>query len=117
MMLNQEVRNRLRPIRTRGRPLAIPIAMYWSARTTPWLAIVLAVVILGIGFCLVGGHQHEMNHHTMSPDLCLGFLALTLAVTLLGLAEIDRLPVEIVFPVAAISVHRLDPPPKFAPIS
>jgi hypothetical protein len=91
--------------------------MYQSTRTTAWLVIVLAVVILGIGFCLVGGHQHEMNHHGMSPNLCVGFLALTIAVTLLGLAEIARLPVEIVYPVAAISVHRLDPPPKFAPIS
>jgi hypothetical protein len=91
--------------------------MYRSARTTRWLVIVLAALIFGIGFCLVGSHQHEMNHHGMSLDLCLGFLALSLAVTLLGLAEIDRLPVEIVYPVAAISVHRLDPPPKFAPIS
>lgn len=92
--------------------------MYRSARTTPWLVIVLAVVIFGIGFCLACGHQHEMNHHHgMSPDLCLGFLALSLPVTLLGLAAIDRLPVEIVYPVAAILVPRLDPPPKFAPIS
>ena len=91
--------------------------MYWSARTTLGLLIVLAVFILGIGCCLADSHQHEMNHHAMSPDLCLGSLALSLVVALLGLAEIDRLPVEIVYAVAAISVHRLDPPPKFAAIS
>jgi len=38
-------------------------------------------------------------------------------VTLLGLAEIDRLPAELLCPVRAVSVHRLDPPPKSVPIS
>jgi hypothetical protein len=90
--------------------------MYRDARATGCLVIILAVLVFGVGFCLADGHHHDMNHHGTSPDLCLGFLALSLTVTLLGLAEIHRLPAEIVYPVAAVSLHRLDPPPKVAPI-
>lgn len=92
-----------------------------QARSTRWpsqvAVIVLAAVILAIGFCLLDGHQHEMSHHGMSPDLCLGFIVLAFAMTLLGLVEIDRLPAELFCPVRAVSVHRLDPPPKSVTIS
>jgi hypothetical protein len=95
--------------------------MYRRARTTRWpsqvAVIVLVAVTLAIGLCLLDAHQHDMSHHGMSPDLCLGFIALVFAVTLLGLAEIDRLPAELLCPVRAVSVHRLDPPPKSVPIS
>jgi hypothetical protein len=95
--------------------------MYRRAGTTRWasqvLVIILAAIALSIGFCFFDGDHHGASHHGMSPDLCLGLVVLPLAVTLLGLAEIDRLPAERLSPVRAVSVHRLDPPPKFAPIS
>ncbi len=96
--------------------------MYRRARTTRWpsqvaVIVLAAAVTLAIGLCLFDGHQDEMSHHGMSPDLCLGLIVLAFAVTLLGLAEIDRLPAELLCPVRAVSVHRLDPPPKSVPIS
>lgn len=95
--------------------------MYLRARTARWssqvVVMVLVTLVLGLGFCLLNAHEHGTSHHGMSPDLCLGFLVLAFAVTLLGLTEIDRVPSELLSPVRAVSVHRLDPPPKFAPIS
>ncbi len=95
--------------------------MYRRTRSTRWssqiVVIILAAITLSIGFCIFDGDHHGTSHHGMSPDLCLGLVVLSFAVTLLGLAEIDRLAAERLSPVRAVPVHRLDPPPKFAPIS
>jgi hypothetical protein len=72
--------------------------------------LVLAVLVLAVGFCVFDGDEYQDGHAGL--DLCLSMLATSLAVTLvsrLPLASPDRLAAlfEFLAPVPA-------PPPKTA---
>jgi len=55
----------------------------------------LAAITLFIGFCIFDGDHHGTSHHGMSPlTSALGLVVLSLAVALLGLAEVYPLPAE-----------------------
>ena len=75
------------------------------------LGLILAVLVLAIGFCVFDGDEHEYGHAGL--DLCLGMLATSLAVTLVsrlpltGMASADRLAALFEF-----SARVPAPPPK-----
>lgn len=83
----------------------------WAGRL---LMAVLAASILAIGFCVLNGPAFGMDsQHGMSPDYCAGLVMLaTILLTLLGLAAVGRLLADTAPPVYAVSLVRLDPPPK-----
>jgi len=77
------------------------------------LGLVLAVLVLAIGFCVFDGDEHEDG--VAGLDLCLGMLVTSLTVTLVfrlpltGLASADRLAAVVEF-----SARVPAPPPKTA---
>ena len=77
------------------------------------LGLILAVLVLAIGFCVFDGDEHEDGHAGL--DLCLSMLATSLAVTLVsrlpltGMASADRLAALFEF-----SARVPAPPPKTA---
>jgi hypothetical protein len=77
------------------------------------LGLVLAVLVVAIGFCVFDGDEHGAGHPGL--DLCLSMLATSVAVTLAsrlpltGLASADRL---VALP--AFSARVPAPPPKTA---
>lgn len=84
------------------------------ARLWQHAAIFGAVLLtLAVGFCLAGGEHGSMTHDGMSPDLCLGMLAVTLTVLrpwaplMSGWVDARR-PVALV----PVPIHVLEPPPK-----
>jgi hypothetical protein len=83
----------------------------WTGRL---LVTVLAVLIVSLGVCLVQGSVFGMDgHQGMSPDSCASLAMLTtILLTLLGLAAVGRLLVDPARSVYAVSLVRLDPPPK-----
>ena len=76
-----------------------------------------ALLALAIGLCVLAA-GHAMADESMSPDLCVLMLAVSLTVVLLpgpllsGWARPD-LPSRLVL----VPVHALDPPPKLASLS
>jgi hypothetical protein len=83
----------------------------WTGRL---LVTVLAVLIVSLGVCLVQDSVFGMDgHQGMSPDSCASLVMLTvILLTLLGLAAVGRLLADPARPVYAVSLVRLDPPPK-----
>jgi hypothetical protein len=87
--------------------------MSWTlqSRDRKVLGLILAVMVLAVGFCLCNGAEHEDGH--ASFDLCLGMLATVLTVTLVsrlplaGLAAADHLAHVLQF-----SLRVPAPPPK-----
>lgn len=80
------------------------------SRVRKVLGLILAVLVLGVGFCLFDGA--EGGH--VGLDLCLGMLVTSLTVLvyqlpLTGLASADRFAA-----VLACSARILAPPPKTA---
>jgi hypothetical protein len=77
------------------------------------LGLLLAVLVLAIGFCTFDGDEHQDGHAGL--DLCLGMLATSLAVTLVsrlpltGMASADRLAALFEFSACVPA-----PPPKIA---
>jgi hypothetical protein len=77
------------------------------------LGLILALLVLAIGFCVFDGDEHEDGHAGL--DLCLSMLATSLAVPLVsrlpltGTAGADRL---VALP--AFSARVPAPPPKIA---
>ena len=77
------------------------------------LGLVLAVLVLAIGFCVFDGDEHGGGHAGL--DLCLGMLVTSLSVTLvcrlplIGLASADHLAA-----VPEFSARVPAPPPKTA---
>jgi hypothetical protein len=77
------------------------------------LGLILAVLVLAIGFCVFDGDGHEDGHAGL--DLCLSMLATSWVVTLVsrppltGVASADRLTALFEF-----SAHVPAPPPKTA---
>jgi hypothetical protein len=75
------------------------------------LGLILAVLVLGVGFCLYDGDEHWCGHPGF--DLCLGMLA-----TIPGTPLVPGLPLagvaaaEHPAPVVAFSLRVPAPPPK-----
>lgn len=94
--------------------------MRQGLRTTGWagrlLVAALAALILAPGLCLLDGSHLEVdNHHGMSAGYCAGLIMLaTILPTLLWLATFGHLLTESARPVPAVSLVRLDPPPKLS---
>lgn len=78
------------------------------------LVTVLAVLILLLGLCLLESLVIGMDsHHGASPGYCASLVMLTtILLTLLGLAAVGCLLPDPARPVYAVSLVRLDPPPK-----
>ena len=83
-------------------------------KTWPWQAAVvaLAVLTLAVGLCLFDDDGAGTDDHDISRNLCGGFLASSLTVTLLTLAALNPVLMESLRPVSAVTLRRLDPPPK-----
>jgi hypothetical protein len=77
------------------------------------LGLILAFLVLAVGFCVFDGDEHEDGHAGL--DLCLGMLVTSLTVTLVsrlpltGSASTDRLGAVLEF-----SARVPTPPPKTA---
>jgi len=84
------------------------------SKTWPWQAAVvaLAVLTLAVGLCLFDDDGAGTDNHDISRDLCGGFLASALTVMLLALTALNPVLVESLRPVSAVTLRRLDPPPK-----
>lgn len=83
----------------------------------PWqaTAVALAVLALAVGLCLFD--DDGAGSHDTSRDLCGGFLASALTVTLLALTVLNPVRVESLRPARAVSLRRLDPPPESLQLS
>jgi hypothetical protein len=77
----------------------------------------LAVLTLAVGLCLFDDDGAGTHDHDVCRDLCGGFLASTLTVTLLALTALNPVLVESLRPVHAVTLRRLDPPPKSLQLS
>ena len=88
-------------------------------KTWPWQAASIAVAVLSlvVGFCLFDGDGAGMDDHDVCRDLCGGFLVSALTVTLLALTALNPVLLESLRPVHAVSLRRLDPPPKSLQLS
>ena len=75
------------------------------------LALALAVVGMGVVFCLFDADAFGGDQSTY-PDFCIGGALVSAAPVLLGLALSGRLEERRLRPLRAISFRRLDPPPK-----
>lgn len=75
------------------------------------LGLVLAVLVLAVGFCVFDGDGHEQGHAGL--DFCLGMLAVPLTLGLVSRLPLTGRAIADV-PVAAVELARLvpAPPPK-----
>ena len=84
-------------------------------------AMAVAVLTLGVGFCLFDGVPRVTHHQGMSPDLsqnlCCGLLASGAALTLLALEPTSSMVVESPPAVYVTSLRGIDPPPKLLALS
>ena len=71
--------------------------------------IVLALLTLGVGFCLF---DDDEGAHGISVDLCLAIALFSTAVVVLASMRVQFLPADRPAPVRAASLRRLDPPPR-----
>jgi hypothetical protein len=87
-------------------------------KTWPWQAaiVALAVLTLAAGLCLFDDDGAGTDHD-ITRDLCGGLLAPALTLTLLALIALSPVLVESLPPVSAVTVRRLDPPPKSLQLS
>ncbi len=90
--------------------------MSYPRRQTRWpsqvAALALAGLTLAIGFCLFDGHNSATDDHGMALDLCCGLVVSSVAVTLLSLVVVSRVPGEPRRLAYAAAPRRIDPPPK-----
>lgn len=76
------------------------------------LALILAALVLAVGFCVFDGDGHHENDHA-GFDFCLGMLAVAVTITLLsrlplaGSADVDRFALAL-----ELSLRVPAPPPK-----
>jgi hypothetical protein len=76
------------------------------------LALILAALVLAVGFCFFDGDRHHENDHA-GFDLCLGMLMVALTMTL-----VSRLPlagsadVDLLARALELSLRVPAPPPK-----
>ena len=80
------------------------------------LIAAMALLTLGIGFCLFDGDDHDAVD-SVAFDLCLGLAIVSIAVAVLTVVLVHSLVVDPPYVVHAISLHGLDPPPKSALLS
>ena len=74
------------------------------------LLIAMVLVALGVGLCLFDGDE---GGNGLSVDLCVGLLAmLSVATVVLVIGLIHLLSVDKPAIAYAVSLRRLDPPPK-----
>lgn len=75
------------------------------------LALTLAILSVGVCFCLFTAHDHHAGH-AVSFDLCLG--AALVAVAGMGFIWqlLHALPLDPPYVFHAVSLHTPDPPPK-----
>ncbi len=89
-------------------------------RLRPWLTeaktgfislLVMAALVLAVGFCLFDGHSHD----SAALDLCLGMLV-AVVVVLLGCRLLQSAMLPAFAPVLLASAARrvLDPPPRLS---
>lgn len=83
-------------------------------KTWSWQAaiVALAVLTLAVGLCLFDDDGAGTDDHDISRDLCGGLLAPALTLTLLALIALNPVLMESLRPVSAVTLRRLDPPPK-----
>lgn len=87
----------------------------WARRSV--LIAMMVVMALAVGLCLFQVTSTGTHHDGMSPEFCAGFLLVSFFVILLYLMEVGWLPAEPVSVIQAVSLHLLDPPPKFASLA
>jgi hypothetical protein len=95
------------------------VLMRNGVRAAGWsgfLALVLVLVILPLGFCLAHGDTHDVQH-AVCPGLCADPLGISAVAALLGLAEIARVPSDARRSVYLVPLIPSDPPPKLVLIS
>lgn len=76
------------------------------------ISAALAVLILGAGLCLLGGDGSGLAGHATGPELCLGWLIVTLTATLIALVEVHLLSLAPVPSAYTVWLRRLVPPPR-----
>jgi hypothetical protein len=86
----------------------------WPGRV---LLAAMVVVTIAAGLCLFDGDEHETADHGASFDLCFGLAITSIAAVVLAFGSLHDLPVEPPYVVHAVSLRRLDPPPKFPSLS
>ncbi len=79
--------------------------------------VALAVLTLAVGLCLFDDDGAGTDDHAVARDLCGGLLVPLVTVTLLALTVLNPVLVESLRPVSAVTLRRLDPPPKYLPLS
>ena len=88
-------------------------------RTWPWqvAVVALAIVTVAVGLCLFDDDGAGTDDHAVARDLCGGVLVSLVTVTLLALTVLHPVLVASLGPVSAVTLRRLDPPPKSLPLS
>jgi len=86
----------------------------WAGRSVP---IAMVLVALALSLCLFQVTSTGAHHAGMSPDVCSGFFLVSFFVTLLCFAAVGALPTEPLSLFRPVTLHLLDPPPKFATVS
>ena len=77
------------------------------------LAMALMVLSVGVGFCLLDGHDHDGTHR-VAFDLCLGMALVWVAAVGFTSILIHAMPLLQPLAVHAPSPHAPDPPPKLS---
>lgn len=92
-------------------------SMRCARRTEVWwvrcLVISTALLVLATGFCLFDLDHEDADGHATQPDLCMGMLAVSLAVLLLVRPLAAGWAINPVFTAPlAVVIYIPDPPPK-----
>ena len=91
-----------------------PSMTSWARRSLP---IAMVLIALALSLCLFQVVSTGTHHAGMSPDVCSGFFLVSFFVTLLYFANVGALPAEPLALFRPVTLHLLDPPPKFATVS
>ena len=77
----------------------------------------MVLVALALSLCLFQVASTGAHHAGMSPDVCSGFFLVSFFVTLPYVAQVGALAAEPLSLFRPVTLHLLDPPPKFATVS
>lgn len=86
----------------------------WAGRS---LLIAMVLVALTLSLCLFQVASTGTHHGGMSPDVCSGFFLVSFFVALPYFAGVGAVPPEPLALCRPVTLHLLDPPPKFAAVS
>ncbi|MDP2623232.1 MAG: hypothetical protein Q8Q29_05500 [Actinomycetota bacterium] len=86
----------------------------WAGRSLP---IAMVLVALALSLCLFQVASTGTHHAGMSPDVCSGFFLVSFFVILPYFTNVGALPAEPLSLFRPVTLHLLDPPPKFATVS